>query len=434
MQSDKGFLSGALATRVFLSFAAGYFLSYALRAVSAVIAPVLLADLQLSNADLGLLSSAYLVTFACLQLPLGIWLDKYGARRTEAGLLLVAAVGTMVFAASESLTGLWIGRALIGAGVSACLMAPLKAFRQWFAPERQSQLAGWMLFAGTAGAMSATIPVTMAIPLVGWRGVFWITSAMLLMVSAAIFFFLKEAERVLPVAAVAPDTASASQPTDAPGAAPKFNYGTIFRDRHFRRLTIAGAVSQGSFIALQTLWAGPWLMTVTGLGKDQASQVLFVFNLALMLSYLALSWWAPRLVAQGNRPGWPATTVIAMGLSAGVMVQVAMLIFTGAGSWMLWVVLALFAPTVTLAQTQVSLAFPHALAGRANSAYNLTVFIVAFSLQWGMGLVIDMFRNLGFGPADAMRVGLGLCIATQLMALLAFAMYRSQRTGTTILS
>ena len=187
-------LRGALAARVFACFALGYLLSYALRAINAVIAPSLMAELGLSNADLGLLSSAYFVAFGCMQLPLGIWLDKYGSRRTEAALLLCAAAGAVVFATSTSLAGLWLGRALIGVGVSACLMAAFKAYRLWFAPERQSQLASWMLVAGTAGALSATVPVTLALPLLGWRGIFWVVAALLLLVAAAIFFLLRDVE------------------------------------------------------------------------------------------------------------------------------------------------------------------------------------------------------------------------------------------------
>ena len=93
MSHASHYLEGKAGVRVVLIFAAAYFLSYAFRAVNAVIAPDLVADMQLSNADLGLLSSAYFVGFASLQLPLGLWLDKYGPRRTESALLLFAAAG-----------------------------------------------------------------------------------------------------------------------------------------------------------------------------------------------------------------------------------------------------------------------------------------------------------------------------------------------------
>ena len=140
MSDTPHYLHGRLGMRVVMVFAAAYFLSYAFRAINAVIAPALMADLQLSNADLGLLSSAYFAGFACLQLPLGVWLDKYGPRRTESALLAFAALGAAIFASSDTLLGVWIGRALIGVGVSACLMAAFKAFRVWYPPERQSQL------------------------------------------------------------------------------------------------------------------------------------------------------------------------------------------------------------------------------------------------------------------------------------------------------
>jgi sugar phosphate permease len=156
-----------LGLRVFLCFAGAYLLSYAFRSVNAVIAPVLVADMGLSNADLGLLSSAYFVTFASMQLPLGIWLDKYGARKTESALLLFAAAGAAIFAMSTSLSGLWIGRALIGVGVSSCLMAPFKAYRQWYAPERLSQLTSWITDTESSGAASRAMVLSFTVKSTG---------------------------------------------------------------------------------------------------------------------------------------------------------------------------------------------------------------------------------------------------------------------------
>jgi MFS family permease len=406
--------------RVFLCFAGAYLLSYAFRSINAVIAPALLQDLALSNADLGLLSAAYLLGFAGMQLPLGIWLDKYGARKTEASLLLFAAVGAAVFASSSSLAGLWIGRALIGIGVSACLMAPFKAYRQWYAPERQSQLASWMLVAGTTGALATTIPVTAVMPLIGWRGIFWLMAGLILCAATAIFFLLTSVERTALAMPEPAPTAAAGQPGDG-------SYGSIFRDRYFQRLALIGAVNQGAFVALQTLWAGPWMITVLGMSKQQTSQILFAFNLCLLLAYLGLSWWAPRHVSWDGRRGWPVLRVVALGLAGTIAVQVAMLAFPAPWSWLLWPVLALFATVTTLTQTQVSLSFAPSLAGRANSAYNLMLFIGAFGVQWGVGLLIDAFHASGLSAADAMRAAFGVCVILQAAALAGFMANRAQR-------
>jgi predicted MFS family arabinose efflux permease len=401
-------LRGALAARVFACFALGYLLSYALRSINAVIAPSLLAELGMSNAELGLLSSAYFVAFGCMQLPLGIWLDRYGARRTEAALLLCAAAGAVVFATSTSLAGLWVGRALIGIGVSACLMASLKAYRQWFALERQPQLASWMLVAGTAGALSATLPVTLALPLIGWRGVFWLVAALLLLASAAIFFLLRGVEASFAPAAPAAGVADGG-------------YRSIFGNAYFWRMGVLGLVNHGIFFALQTLWAGPWMMTVLGKTQQQTGQILFVFNLVLMLSYLALGWSAPRLVARG----WNVHRLIGFGIAGMLLAQGAMLLTTAPAAWLLWLPLALCVPVTTLVQAHVGMAFPAALAGRANSAYNLQLFIGAFATQWGFGVLIDALKAHGAGAVDAFRLSLGAAIALQAAALVFFIVNRA---------
>lgn len=403
-------LQGGMALRVVLVFAAAYVLSYALRAINAVIAPELMADLQLSNADLGLLSSAYFFGFGAMQLPIGVWLDRHGSRRTESALLLVAAAGSAVFATSSTLGGLWVGRALIGVGVSSCLMAAMKAYRSWYAPEQQSQLASWMLVFGTLGALSTTVPVTAVLPLVGWRGVFWVIAALLLMAAVLLFVRLRDVERLMA--------------TGAQSAGADTSYLQIFRDPYFRRMALLGAVHQGGFMAIQSLWAGPWMVRVLGLSTTETSQVLFVFNFFLMLSYLGLSWWAPRHVRYDGQSlphaGMPVLRAVTVGLSASIVVQALMVLLPFGWSWLLWIVFAVCITVTTLAQTHVSLAFPPAQVGRANSAFNLTLFIGAFSVQWGIGLLVDAFRALGWTDPEALRLSFACYLALQLFALLVF--------------
>lgn len=404
-------LQGRAAIRVFLCFASGYLLSYALRAVNAVIAPSLIAELHLGNADLGLLSSAYFVSFGCMQLPLGIWLDQYGARRTESTLLLFAALGAAIFAMSHSLLGLWIGRALIGVGVSACLMASFKAYRQWFAPQQQSQLASWMLVAGTSGALIATVPVNAALPAIGWRGVFWITSGLLLLVATALFFLLKDAEQSFST----PVNSTSAGKTPAAGG-----YREIFSDPYFRRMGMLGFVVQGIFVAFQTLWAGPWMITVLGMDKNASAQALFMLNLVLLLGYLALGWWAPRKIAAPGKAGWPVPAVVSIGLAGSILTQSLILLIQADWAWILWLLMALFYTVLTLVQTHVCLTFPVSLSGRVSTAYNLLMFVGAFSTQWGVGIAIDLFQSAGWPVVSAMRASFGVCVLIQAVIWLLF--------------
>jgi MFS family permease len=415
------YLQGRTATRVVLVFGLAYFLSYAMRAINAVIAPALSADLQLSNADLGLLSAAYFMGFGMMQLPIGVWLDRHGPRRTESALLLFGAVGAAIFACSHTLLGVWVGRALIGVGVSSCLMAAFKAFRVWYPAERQSQLGSWMLVIGTSGALSATVPVAMLLPLIGWRNIFFGVAGALLLAAWVLFSRLRDVEQAMSAAHTKPvSSTTAADPAANTSASDEPGYAAIFSDPYFRRMALLGAVHQGGFMALQSLWAGPWMMTVLGMSIEQTSHVLFLFNLSLLIAYLGLSWWAPRYVAYGPRRGLPALRVVAIGLSLSVLLQGLMVLLPYPQSWWLWVPFAVVITVTTLGQTHVSLAFPTALVGRANSAFNLTLFVGAFSLQWGIGLLLDWFVALGWRNADAMRMAFACYVLLQVFTLWQF--------------
>ena len=129
-----------MALRVLTPFALGYFLTYLLRAVNAVVAPDLVAEVGLGAAELGLLTAAYLGAFALVQLPLGVLLDRYGPRRVQAASLGVATLGCLLFAAGRDALTLTTARALIGLGFAGGLMSGFKAVVIWV-PGRRRALA-----------------------------------------------------------------------------------------------------------------------------------------------------------------------------------------------------------------------------------------------------------------------------------------------------
>src|SRR6516164_5540559 len=157
---------------VFLPFAGGYFLSYFYRTINAVISAELSSSMELRASDLGLLTAVYFLAFAAMQLPVGIALDRYGPRRVQSVLLLVAALGAALFGAAHTLAGFTIGRALIGSGVAAALIAGLKSIRLWFPKERLPLLNGCFIMLGTLGALTATAPAELIVAWIGWRALF----------------------------------------------------------------------------------------------------------------------------------------------------------------------------------------------------------------------------------------------------------------------
>src|SRR5581483_8960793 len=167
-----------LITCVLLPFAAGYYLSYLFRSINALIAGDLTAELGLTAADLGLLTSVYFLVFATVQLPFGVLLDRCGPRFIQSALLVVAGIGSLVFALADGVFTLMLGRTLIGLGVAVALMAGLKAIVLWFPPERVALANGWFVMLGAFGALTATGPAEFAIQMVGWRGLFAVLAAL----------------------------------------------------------------------------------------------------------------------------------------------------------------------------------------------------------------------------------------------------------------
>lgn len=380
----------ALAMRVLAPFAAGYFLSFLFRTVNAVLAPHISRAVHLDAGDLGLMTAIYFLAFGTFQLPLGLLLDRFGPRRVEAALLLFAAAGSAIFARAGSADALILGRTLVGLGVSACLMAALKANVQWFAAARLPLWNGVTLAAGGLGAVAATAPVQAALAVTDWRGIYVALAIVTLVVAAVLF-------------TVVPDRGG---PATGEGVRDQLREIVgIFRDRRFLRVMPVGAVAMGAFLAIQGLWAGPWLRDVAGLGPDGVAAGLTVMSAGMAAGFLLMGMIAERLARHhvpvavvggvGMAVFWLALVAMALGWAAAPLLLCAVFGFSGASSSLMYAVTAQL--------------YPAHLAGRATTSINLTMFLTAFVLQWGLGAMIGLWPKGESGwPAEAFSVAFAI--------------------------
>ncbi len=371
---------------LFLAFALGYFFSALLRAVTATLAPQFSAELGLTAGDLGLMAGVFFAGFATTQLPLGAALDRVGPKRVLVALMGVAVLACGAFALATSFEALLVARALMGVGLSASLMAALTSFRYAYSAEAQLRASSWMLMTGSLGMLMSTIPVHALLPLVGWRGLFWL-SALGIALSAVLILW------------IVPADAPAPSRTEAASAQGEHGYGHIFAHPTFVRMAPLGFWHYGGLVAVQTLWAGPWFNQVTGLDATGSAQGLFMVNLAMLAAFASLGAVVPRLA----RRGWHTERLVrwASPVSTVLLAVVAVLGPTaGPGLIALWCVSCVL---LSLCQPAVGQAFPAHLVGRALSAYNLLIFLGIFCVQWGLGLVIDALQNLGWPRVQAFQ-------------------------------
>ena len=379
------------AVLVFLAFAFAYFFAALLRAITATLSPTLTAEFQLQARDLGLLAGGYFLGFAAVQLPLGALLDRHGPKKVIVCFLGIAVLGCAAFAVATTFYGLLAARILGGIGVGCCLMAPLTGYRRWFTPAVQLRANSWMLMTGSFGMVASTLPVQWLLPEFGWRPLFW-GLAVLLALSAAV------------IAWSVPAWADAEP--NAPARAG--SYAQVWRHPYFRQMTPIGFFCYGGMIAVQTLWAGPWMSRVAGYEPLAAAAGLFTINLCMLATFWGWGMVNPWL----QRRGIGTDQLIAWGLPLNFVV-LGTLIAAGpaAGAF----TLALFCVSstfVALAQPAVGMVFPPWLAGRALSGYNLVIFSGVFVVQWGIGLLIDAFRAGGLAEVSAFRAAFGVFLAT----------------------
>ena len=399
-------------SRIFLPFALGYFLSQLVRSVNAVVSADLVAELGIDAWTVGFLTSVYFLAFASVQLPVGVALDRYGPRRTEAALLLFAAWGAVVFATAETPNGLALGRALIGLGVSACLMASFHAFILWAPPARLPFMNGSVMAVGAAGALTATVPVQWAIGHIGWRALFVGLSALTVLCAAVLFF-------------VVTDDKSA-HPKESLGAVAR-GLGDVFRSRVFWSIAPFSVFHQGAYLSIQSLWAGPWLADVAELSRDEVAIHLLMLALAMGVGFIGLGFLAERL----GRLGVPTVAVWIGSSIAFQCVQLGLVLQWTAYARELWSAFGLFGAAGMLSYVILTRSFPIAMAGRVNTALNVFVFIGAFALQAGIGAIVQHYTEPGtpFSP-EGFQMAFGAALGLQTLTLVWLLARAPWRQGT----
>jgi predicted MFS family arabinose efflux permease len=395
--------------RLFAPFALGYFLSYALRTINAIIAPQLSAELSLTPSGLGFLTAGYFLAFAAMQVPLGIWLDKHRPRKVEGVLLLVAACGALVFASARSLEMLIIGRALIGAGVCCCLMASFRSFGLWLPKDRLPLVNGIQLAIGSLGAISATLPAQTVMSWVGgWRGLFFVMAAALAVSAVWLYFFTPDPPR----------HGEAPPPTRAPLA--PFN---PWRDAALWTLMPFAALNIAHGMSFQALWASPWLTQVAGVSPQQLGGLLILVSIGMMVGNMVNGIIASHLGTRGILPHQYAFVLCVL----GVLAQLPFL-FNVTMALPLWLFLfGFFNSGGNVIFSGIHHFFAPQVLGRVLTAYNLAIFSLAFLLQWGTGLMVSAFPlgNNRYAPLG-FQLAFGLVAGLQVMSLIAYR-YRVHR-------
>jgi MFS family permease len=382
---------------VFLPFALGHYLSSLLRNVNAVLAPQLVETLALTPGQLGLLTSAFFFAFALVQLPVGIALDRYGPRPVQLILMLVAALGALLFATGHGFAQLMAARAIIGLGLGGCFMSAVKAISTWIAPRRLPSVQGYLIAVGGLGAASSTMPVRALLQHTDWRGLFVLAAA--LIACTALLIWL-----------VSPKTAPPG------GKAPTMrSVLDVYRAPAFRTTISLVLIPHAIFFGIQGLWIGRWLSDVARFSDEAVAYLLYLGMASIIFGAIAVG----MITEWAGRRGIAPLDVAGIGVALFVLVQAGMALNYRPSVQLLSVLFPLVGTITGIEFAIVAQSMPKALTGRAATCLNLVIFVGAFLVQAAFGQLLGLWQPdaAHHYPAVAYRAAFGALVLLQLPGL-----------------
>jgi len=385
---------------IFCVFAFGFFISNLLRSITATLTPALSSEFNLSAGNLGLLAGGYFLGFSIMQIPAGILLDRFGPKKVIGYFLIIALIGTISFALAKSFTGLLISRVFIGVGVAACLMGPLTGYRVWFEKKYQQRSNSWMLMVANIGFVTSTLPVQILIPVIGWRSIFIIIAALILISIVLISLFIPSWKTQI----------NKVENTNIK------SLSQIWRNKFFISLIPLAFFNYGGVQAIQTLWAGPWMLNVSGYNAIQSATGLFWINVTMLFSFLIWGYFLPKISSTRIE----SMKIVKLGLPISYLVLL-LLIFMGekAGATM-FALYILSSIVISLTQPAIALNFPSHLAGKSLTSLNVFLFSGTFFVQWIIGLMVDFSRSLGANIVLSYQISFSIFLFACILSYLFF--------------
>ncbi len=396
-----------------------YMISQFLRSSTGVIAPDLAHELHLSPQSLGVLSGAFFFAFAAAQIPVGLMLDRYGARLTTSALMLFAIAGSLLFAQAQSLFWLSAGRVLMGIGCSCLLMGPLMIYTRWFAPARFSTLSGIHIAAGTMGAIAATAPLAWIAEWFGWRDAFTGTAVIAVVMGALVWLIARDAP---------PGKSAPHQLHDGAGESlwqSLLGLGAVLRNPSLPHLLLLQFVALGSTATLLGLWISPFLHDIYGLDGPARGAVLLVMTASSAAGMLI---WGSMDIRFDSRK-----KPILLGGCINASLLALLSLQADAGLLLVSVVFAMLGfcnGYAAIAIAHGRAIFPDHLTGRGLSVLNMGGMAGAGALQYAAGVIIGQFAAPGTpAPLSAYRVLFGFLAVCLAGAILFYSRIQDIKPG-----
>jgi len=376
----------------------------------AVITPQLMADLSLDAKGISFMSAAFFYTFSLAQIPMGIYLDRIGPRATMTVLSLTAVAGVFIFAWSDSLAMSVVGRALLGVGMACNLMGSFKLLTLWFDPLKFATLSAMVVSLGTLGNITSTTPLVLMVNWMGWRDVFKLFASITFIAAAVFFLVVRDKPHETPFGAN-------SRPSSK-GLKNMFSdLLPLFKTRDYWIISFANFGRFGIYFALQSLWAGPYLMEAMRLPPVIAGNVILTLNIGFILGGPLFGFLSDSILKTRK---W----IVIFGLAGLCFILLTVALLPSGTSTLiltlLFFAIGFFNSTGLAMYAQMKEQVPSEMAGTAMASINFFAFVGAAAFLHVLGnLMQNLYPEASFGP-DAFKITFVVCTAYLTVATLMY--------------
>lgn len=379
----------ANAIKIILTMSAVYVASNFFRSSVAVIAPDMMDEMGLTPEQFGFVGGSFFIAFATMQVPVGIFLDRYGPRKTIFALMLIANIGACGFAVASSFFELVTTRFIIGAGCAPVLMGSLVIITRWLSAERFAFYLSLIVAMGGVGNLLATTPTAVLADMVGWRTVFWIAAIISLTSLVFGYMIIRDAPPGHTFHERMPETFKETFR----------GVLEIIRNRQFQYLFSLNLVIYGSVMAVLGLWGSNFLRDIYGLDLTARGNILLWMTGGVICGNFFYGYLDG--IVRRRKP----LVVFAAGMTIAMLVILGLVPILPV--WQVTIILFLFCfcgSYGVLIMSHGRSIFPEHLLGRGAATLNTAVMLGVFLLQSLGGFIVGHFVNDdGTAPLEAYR-------------------------------
>ncbi len=392
---------------VFLIIGFGYLLVFFHRVAPAVVAIDMMNDLKAGAVLMGLLASGYFYPYAIMQLPTGILSDSWGPRKTITLFFLVASIGSVILGLSLDISSAILGRVLVGLGASTLYVCALKILSQWYKGEEFATMTGFLIAIGGIGLLVSTIPLALLSNAVGWRIPFIITGVMTLLLALLVWIFVRNSPQELGMPAVVTHKSSKESsipllgmPAVVENSTPNQQRVPIIKSaimvlslKYYWPASIWMFCTMAIYLAFGGLWGGPYLIQIYGMTKVEASRVLSMIAVGMIIGSPLMGILSDRIIKRRK---------IVVNVSSVILLVIMVFLYflvssiPTFGLYLICLGIGIFSVgTLALGYALIKDLYPVEIAGTSTGIANFFPFLMGAIYQPLMGYILELNGKVG---------------------------------------